>query len=47
VAALVNEDQQPGIHEVSFDGAGMASGAYMYCLSAGSFTQTRTMVILK
>jgi hypothetical protein len=47
VAGLVNEDQQAGIHEVSFNGAGMASGVYMYCLRTGSFTQTRTMVVLK
>jgi|WetSurMetagenome_2_1015567.scaffolds.fasta_scaffold134971_2 hypothetical protein len=47
VAGLVNEAQQPGVHEVSVNAAGMASGVYMYCLRAGSFTQTRTMVIVK
>jgi hypothetical protein len=47
VALLVNEQKIPGSYEVTFDGSGLASGVYIYRLTAGSFVQTRTMVLLK
>ncbi len=47
VAALVNELREAGIHEVSFDGSGLASGVYLYRLNAGSFTQTRKLILMK
>ncbi len=47
VAVLVNGPQQPGFHEVRFDGSRLASGTYIYSLVAGSFTQSHKMVILK
>ncbi len=47
VAVLVNERQAAGSHEVTFDGRGLASGVYVYRLSAGAMVQTRSMVLVK
>jgi hypothetical protein len=47
VAVLVNETKAPGNYEVSFDGSGLASGVYVYRLTAGSFLQSRTMLLVK
>ncbi len=47
VAVLVNEQKAPGSYEVSFDGSGLASGVYLYRLTAGAFVQSRTMLLLK
>jgi hypothetical protein len=47
VAVLVDEKKAPGSYEVSFDGGQLASGMYIYRLTAGSFVQTRTMLLLK
>jgi hypothetical protein len=47
VAVLVNEKKAPGSYEVRFDGSGLASGVYIYRLTAGMFVQSRTMLLLK
>ncbi len=54
VAVLVNEQKNPGRYEVSFDArlpggqaTGLSSGVYLYRLTAGGFTQTRTMIVIK
>jgi len=47
VVTLVNEEKPSGIHEVYFDGANLSSGIYFYTLSAGSFVETKKMVLLK
>jgi len=47
VARLVDEVKAPGTYDVRFDGSGLASGIYVYRLTAGSFVETRTMVLLK
>ena len=47
VATLVNEQQQPGNYEVTFDGSKLSSGVYFYQLKTGSFIQTKKLVLLK
>ncbi len=47
VAVLVNERKAPGSYEVQFDGSGLASGVYIYRLTAGSFVQSRKMLLVK
>ena len=47
VRQLVNEEQDAGFHEVTFDGAGLASGIYFYRIRAGSFVQTKKLVLLQ
>jgi len=47
VATLVNDQMQAGSHSVSFDASQLTSGVYMYRLSNGVDTQTRTMLLMK
>ena len=47
VAVLVNEKKDPGSYSVNFSSINLASGTYIYRLQAGSFVQTKKMVILK
>jgi hypothetical protein len=47
VAVLVDGIQEPGYHQVTWDGSNMASGVYFYCLKAGDFTSSRRMLLLK
>ena len=47
VATLVNEEKLDGEYEVEFDGSALTSGIYFYQLKAGSFVETRKMVLLR
>jgi hypothetical protein len=47
IATLVNEEKYSGKYEVEFNASNLASGIYFYQLKAGSFIQTRKMVLLK
>ncbi len=47
VAELVNEQQEAGVHSVTFDGRGLASGVYIYRLSVGKFVETKKLVLLR
>ena len=51
VAALVNEEQEPGVYEVEFSTSSgirnLVSGIYFYQLKAGSFIETKKMILLK
>jgi len=47
LAVLVDGHQQAGHHAVRFEGAGRATGIYLYRLKAGDFVEARRMVLLK
>lgn len=47
VSVLVNEELKPGTYEVQFDGTNYPSGVYYYKLSAGDYTETRKLVLIK
>ena len=47
ITVLVNEEQDKGYHKVDFNGIGLSSGVYFYRIQAGSFTQTKKLILLK
>jgi len=47
VATLVNEEVKPGSYHVEWNASSFASGVYLYRLRAGSFTETRKLLLLR
>ena len=47
VATLVNEDQEAGYKEVKFNALNIASGMYIYRLTANKYVCTKKMMVLK
>lgn len=47
VATLVNEQMTPGNYEVEFDGSNLPSGVYFYRIQAGSFIDTKKLILVK
>jgi hypothetical protein len=43
----VHEKKPAGSYTVRFDGSGLASGVYVYRLTAGAFEQSRRMMLVK
>lgn len=47
VTTLLNEDKDAGWYNIRFDASGLASGVYIYKITAGTFTSTKKMLMLK
>jgi hypothetical protein len=47
VATLVNEIKEAGSYSVQFDGSKLSSGMYFYRLQAGSFSETKKLILLR
>ena len=47
IALLVNGEKPPGKYEVKFDATDLPSAIYFYRLQAGSFVETKKMVLMK
>ena len=47
VAKLVNEFRTAGYYSVNFNASNLSSGTYFYRIDAGSFTDTKKMLLIK
>jgi predicted acyl esterase len=47
VKTLVSQIQNPGSYNITFNAAGLSSGVYFYRLTTESFTDVKTMVLIK
>jgi hypothetical protein len=47
VATMVSGRQEAGYYRVTWDGSGFGTGIYLYRLEAGSFAETKRMVVLR
>ena len=47
VSELVNTEKEPGVYNATLDASSFASGVYFYRIQAGSFVQTKKLVVVK
>ena len=47
VAEALNQEFDAGYHEFEFNGSNLASGVYIYRLSAGNFEAVKKMMLIK
>jgi carboxypeptidase T len=47
VAVLVNEVKEAGVYNINFNSDNLSSGIYFYTIQAGSFTDTKKMLLIK
>jgi hypothetical protein len=47
MAVPVDEQKEPGVHSVEFDGTRLSSGVYFYKLTAPGFSEVRRMLLMK
>ena len=47
VETLVNENKDAGYYDINFDASNLASGLYIYKIEAGTFNDTKKMILIK
>ncbi|MHB8338706.1 MAG: T9SS type A sorting domain-containing protein [Ignavibacteriaceae bacterium] len=47
IATLVNEEKPAGSYSVNFNGNKLSSGVYFYRMQAGSFVETKKLILMK
>lgn len=47
ISTITNEFKNAGFHSIIFDGSNLASGVYIYKISAGNYTETKKMLLIK
>lgn len=47
IAVIVNNQLDPGTYEVKFNASGLTSGVYFYRFTAGNFSETKKLILLK
>ncbi|MFA6440326.1 MAG: T9SS type A sorting domain-containing protein, partial [Bacteriovoracaceae bacterium] len=47
VSTLIHEIQSPGTYNISFDGSNLVSGIYFYRLRAGTYVETKKLILMK
>ncbi|KUG26230.1 hypothetical protein ASZ90_003935 [hydrocarbon metagenome] len=47
IRVLVNSQHEAGYYELSFDGSDLSSGTYIYRITAGDFTDSKKLLLLK
>jgi photosystem II stability/assembly factor-like uncharacterized protein len=47
IATLASQEFRAGSHRVGWNAKGVASGVYLYCLVAGSFVETKKMLLVR
>lgn len=47
VAKLVNDYNEAGIHNVTFDGTNLSSGIYLYRINTSDYTEIKKMILTK
>jgi hypothetical protein len=47
IAVLINNRQNAGIHTTQWNAANLPSGVYFYQLKAGTYTETKKLLLLK
>ncbi|MBK6913367.1 MAG: T9SS type A sorting domain-containing protein [Ignavibacteriales bacterium] len=47
VKELLLGQKEAGYHKVEFNGAGLPSGIYLYKMTAGNFSESKKMILLK
>ena len=47
VSQLVNSDVEPGYHEIQFNATNLASGVYFFRVQAGSFVETKKLMLVQ
>ncbi len=47
ITRLYPRSMDAGTHAVTWEASGLPSGTYLYRLTAGAFTETKAMILLK